>query len=149
MNRHAFRIERDIPATAERCFLYWSDPKLLSMWWGPKDESGRPFAAHHVDWRPHVQAGWRIGMRAPDGTEHWHEGEFLLVDPGRALEFTAHWVQGGERTGVTRISMQLSAASESSRLCFAQSGFSDQAECDGHEEGWQECLDRLVECLRP
>lgn len=147
MTRHAFRIERDVPATAERCYLYWSDPDLLSMWWGPKDQGGRPFVAHHVDWRPHSWADWCIGMRAPDGTEHWHEGEFLLVHPGRALEFTAHWVQGGVRGAGTRISMQVSGVSEPSRLSFVQAGFSDQSECDGHQEGWQECLDRLADCL--
>ena len=140
-------IERRLTLSPERCFALWTDPKEVRRWWGPKDRSGVPFAAHTVEWDVRAGATWRIGMVSPDGTRFWQSGEIIEVSPPHLLRFSFHWVEGGQRGPTTEISVHFQPDGSGTRMVFVQAGFTDAEVRDGHREGWSECLDRLAQTL--
>lgn len=140
-------IERRLTLSPERCFGLWTDPGEVRRWWGPKDRNGVPFEAHTVDWDVRTGATWRIGMVAPDGTRFWQSGEMIEVNPPNLLRFTFHWVENGRRGPTTEISVRFVPEGSGTRMLFVQSGFADTEIRDGHSDGWNECLDRLVHAV--
>ena len=78
-----FVIKRKFDAPRELVFKAWTDPKMLSEWWGP-----RGFTNPVCDWD--VRPGGRIHdvMRAPNGTDYPMGGEFREVTPPERLVFT-------------------------------------------------------------
>lgn len=138
------KLERHVPLSPRDCFALWTDADALKAWWGPKDEHGRAFEAHFVQWPAQSGAPWRIGMTAPDGTVFWQEGEMLEIDPPRQLRFSFSWSDDGGRGPATEITVRFVPEGAGTRLVFVQSGFSDAPTRDGHGAGWAECLDRLV-----
>lgn len=151
MNPHAEVIElrRDVATDVETCFRYWTDAKLLEGWWGPKDESGRAFRAEVETWRPAAGSSWRITLHAPDGERYLQTGTFLVVAPRRQLSFTAGMAGEGEVSIPTRIEVGFREDEDggTTRLTFLQTGFTDVAARESYQEGWEQCLDRLVDAV--
>lgn len=72
-----------INAPQERVFKAWTDPKLLSQWWGPE---GFTNPICHVNLRPGGE--YRIVMRSPDGVEYPVKGFYLEVVRPERIVFT-------------------------------------------------------------
>ncbi len=64
-------------ALAYRCFM---DPTHLSRWWGPR---GMSCTVCEID--PRVGGAFRIGIRAPNGTDYDMRGVFRTLDPDRRI----------------------------------------------------------------
>jgi len=139
-----FKLERHIALTPAACFDLWARPEELARWWGPRDDAGAPFQARVDAWSPTPGAGWAITMTAPDGTEFSQGGTMLEVRRPHLLRFTFAWVEAGQRGPETEIRVMFDAEGSGTRMIFEQLGFADQATRDGHVQGWQDCLDRLV-----
>ena len=63
-------------------------PEHLARWWGPRDDEGRYFTVPHFAFDARPGGRWRICMRAPNGTDYWHQGVFREVEPPRRLVLT-------------------------------------------------------------
>jgi uncharacterized protein YndB with AHSA1/START domain len=138
-------LVRDIDAPRSLVFRVWTAPEHLVRWWAPRNADGRDWSTPHcqIDFRP--GGAWRICIRSPDGEDHWQHGRYReIVEPERIV-LTFAWDGRPEST----IDVTFEAlAPERTRITFRQIGFENEQSRDGHREGWNGVLDRLVERLR-
>ena len=90
------RATVEIAAPPEEVFEALTDPAQLEEWWGT------PESYRTSDWQLAPSAGgeWSVRTSAPDGSEASVHGEYRVVDPPLALEFTwaASWDDFTETT---------------------------------------------------
>jgi uncharacterized protein YndB with AHSA1/START domain len=107
------KVERVFDAPRDRVFAAWTDPELISEWWGPHGTTTR------VDYMDVRTGGrWRFVMRDADGGESGFQGAYREVTPPERIVQTFEWepmagrvsVEAttfedlGERTKVTTVS---------------------------------------------
>jgi len=145
-------IKRIFDAPRELVFKAWTDPKLITQWWGPEYFS-TPTA--EVDGR---QGGkLYIVMHGPKGTDFDVDmpvrGVFTEYDPPRRLVFTNQAIfddLGNPQldTICTVTFTELGAKTEMTlRLTLEKSNPAAEAAWAGAEMGWNQSLDKLVELL--
>ena len=149
---------RPFKALPEQVFQAWTQPQLLTQWWGPHH-----FSNH--DCKIDLKAGgqWGIVMRAPDGKDYPCVGFYLEVSPPHKLVWTdlSHdmpndWIdklnqyRQGE-PGDTELKIittaEFMADGEGTQLTLT-SHFANVADRDaiiqmGAVEGWAQSLERL------
>jgi uncharacterized protein YndB with AHSA1/START domain len=69
-------------ASCEELFAAFSDPRRLTLWWGPK---GFRNTFREFDLRPGGK--WLFTMHGPDGKEYPNEKEFTEVIPNERVVF--------------------------------------------------------------
>ncbi|MBI3138988.1 MAG: SRPBCC domain-containing protein [Sphingobacteriales bacterium] len=135
---------RIIRAPRELVFKAWTDPRLLSKWWGP---SGFTNPVCEIETVPHGRI--YIDMKSPDGTVYPMSGEVLEIIPPKKLVFTSvalgpqqqHLLEVRntltleETDGNTRLSLQVKV-----------SGLQPEGKqhLKGMNEGWSQGLERLI-----
>lgn len=135
MTEHSLRLERTYEAPVERVWAAWTDPELLAQWFCPNPE-----LVLEVDADARVGGALRVVM----GGTYALSGTYTEVDAPRLLEFTWRW---DHEEDSTLVRVELEPTASGSRLVLQHSGFPDAAEADGHTEGWELELDRLVPLL--
>jgi glutathione S-transferase len=139
-------IVRNIKAPRPRVYAAWTDAKLSSMWWMPKECS---LVSCDMDVR--VGGEWRRRMRVPDGTVVAKWGVYREVAAPERLAFTYNTEYADGRldpeTLVTLTFEELEGGR--TRLTLRHSGFWDEASRVSHTGGWNSALDRLLEFSAP
>ncbi len=135
------RLEMRRVLTAPRAVVFHalSDPSELAKYWGPEG-----FTIPSVDSELRVGGRYRIAMQPPEGVLFYLEGEFLEVDPPRALSYTFRWVPPDvdDRETVVGLSLRDLDAT-STELLFTQGDFATEQRRKVHEDGWAQTLDKL------
>src|SRR5882762_5977570 len=134
-------IKRTYDAPLDLVWKVWSDPEHAKHWWGPK---GFTTPVVELDARPGGK--WRSLMIAPDGTEHWQRGVYREVVPKKKVSFTFIWDKEPDHEML--VTFTFAARGNKTEITFRQTGFSSNDERDGHQGGWNESFDRLVEYLK-
>ena len=146
VENRSLHLERTFDAPRALVFQCWTDPARMAAWWAP-----RPFTMPRLtlDLRP----GGRIdaAMRAPDGTEHPFDGEYLEVEAPAHLVFRSrirtetgvlfeneHVVVFEEDGDRTRITLDIRVVSTQAEAAPYLAGMG---------EGWRMCLDQLTEIV--
>jgi len=125
------RIHRRIAAPIERVWRSWTDQDELAMWFWP----ARFGTTCSVDLR--VGGAFRI-----DGVQGGVavSGTYLrIVDP-TTLCFTWRWDGDGEETLVT---VTFTPAEGGTDLDLLHERFATHESAAEHQQGWDDCLDRL------
>jgi uncharacterized protein YndB with AHSA1/START domain len=135
------RIRRVIAARAERVFEAWTRPELLQQWWGP---AGVRCIAAEIDLR--AGGAYRIGNQLPDGAVVWISGDFEVVESPRRLVYS--WRMGDEPESRVTVSFTPIAETSTEVMIHHELIPSDTVR-DGHERGWQGCLDGLASWAAP
>ncbi|HEX4562239.1 MAG TPA: SRPBCC domain-containing protein [Gemmatimonadales bacterium] len=133
-------VRKSIRATPERLFAAWTTPSELVHWWGP---DGVTCVDPAVDLRPGGR--YRIGNRFPDGSVHWITGEFAVVDPPHRLVYTWRLDEQGD---AERVTVRFEGHGEHTEVSVLHEQIADARARDGHEAGWEGCLQRLATYLR-
>lgn len=142
--KHSLEIVSELELSPAECFELWRNPEELAQWWGPLDDAGRSFQATIVEWKLQEGAAWRIDMQAPDGSVFRQGGEIIEVKAPQRLRFSFHWIENGQSGPRTEITVEFQAQGPGTRMRFKHAEFASTQLRDGHKEGWQQCLDRLV-----
>jgi uncharacterized protein YndB with AHSA1/START domain len=140
-------LTRFLRAPRERVFAAWTDPVQLKQWMGPAgftctaaESDPRPGGRHHLAM---VGPSTNCGPDAPSGThESSTTGEYLEVHPPELIRFTwnpSFWT--GEHTIVT---IRLKEVPGGTELELLHDGFISPAAAEGHNKGWNGCLDKLA-----
>jgi uncharacterized protein YndB with AHSA1/START domain len=106
-----------IAAPPERVFQALTDPRQLLQWWGQKG------MYHHTDWKADVYPGgqWRSdGVSDVDGSPYHVSGEYVEVNPPRAVSYT--WVASWAGPHKTLVRWELEAASGAWMQSFLEKG---------------------------
>ena len=138
-SRISLEMRRVLGAPSAVVFRALSDPLELAKYWGPEG-----FTIPSVDSELRVGGHYRIAMQPPDGELFYLEGEFLEVDPPRALSYTFRWEPPDVDDRETVVSLSLrDLSSASTELRFAQGDFATEQRRMVHEDGWAQTLDKL------
>jgi uncharacterized protein YndB with AHSA1/START domain len=138
-----FTLVRYLDAPREKVFRMWSEPQLFRAWSAP---TGFRVSVGTSDFRP--GGAWHCHMVAPDGTAHRAGGLYLDILAPESIVMSHSWEDAnGQRSPETCLSVSLDALGERTRLSLHQGLFADEAERDGHQAGWSECLDALADQL--
>jgi uncharacterized protein YndB with AHSA1/START domain len=131
-------ITRVFDAPRKLVFTAWSTPEHLMRWWGPKDFV---MQSAKTDFRPGGQ--WRTCFRSPEYQDYWAEGTYREVVEPELLVFTFAWQEedGMGPEMLTRVTLE--DLNGKTMLTFSQGVHATVESRDSHEEGWNECLDRL------
>src|SRR5271155_2306546 len=104
-NKKELTLVRTFDAPRELVWKAWTDPKLLTQWWGPENVS---IPECEVDLK--VGGTFYIVMEAgeamgPYKGTHWPmKAEFTVVEPNKKLVYTAKaWTEGHNENGETTI----------------------------------------------
>ena len=139
-------IVRNIKAPRPRVYAAWTDVKLSSAWWVPKDCT---LVSCDMDVREGGE--WRRRMRVPDGTVIDKWGTYREVAAPERLTFTYNTRYADGRldpeTLVTLTFEELEGGR--TRLTLRHSGFWDEASRVSHTGGWNSALDRLLDFSTP
>ena len=142
---HEIAITRIVNATPDKVFKAWLQPGHLSRWWGPR-EGRQDFSTPHVEVDPKPGGIFRTCIRSPRGDEYWARGVFTEIDPPRRLGFTHGWENEHGESGHERlVTVEFAATDDKTRLSFRIGGFDSIESYDSEIEGWNECMDRLVQ----
>ncbi len=137
-------ITRDLKAPRERVFAAWTDVRLSSVWWVPKDCT---LVSCEMDVR--VGGKWRRSMRVPDGSVITKYGVYRQVLPTERLAFTYNTdYANGTIDPETLVTVDLEELPDGrTRLTLTHSGFWDEASRVSHTGGWGGALDRLLDFI--
>ena len=141
-------ITREFDAPRELVFKAFTEPELLSQWWGPSYLSTR---VDTMDVRPGGQ--WRFINRDAQGKEYAFHGVYHeILAPERIID--TFEFEGLPETGhVTLETMKLEELPGGRTKLIVQSVFQSVADRDGMlqggmEEGVDDTYDRLAELLK-
>jgi uncharacterized protein YndB with AHSA1/START domain len=113
------------------------------MWWGPQ---GCTVESCKMDVR--VGGGYRIVMRAPEGTRHIKRGIYREVTPPERLVFTFGWEdEAGNIKHDMLVTLTLKEEGAKTRLTLHHTNFESRSARDLHEGGWTSTLDRFAAFL--
>ena len=85
-------------------------------------------------------------MIAPDGKEYWQHGVYREVVPKKRVTFTFIW--DSEPQHEMLVTFSFASRGNKTEMTFRQTGFKSDGEREGHEGGWNESFDRLVDYLK-
>ena len=140
-------ITRLFKASPEKVFKAWTDPTLLTRWFGPQ---GVTTTAVEVDLR--IGGKYQFTMQEPDGTRHHPKGEYHIIDPPKKLVFT--WVLDGQGCSgsdgqytETRVTIDFEEVDGSCRLTLTHDFLPGEESKAAHNMGWTGSLERLEEMV--
>ncbi len=82
MNNSVFLLTRTFKAPREMLWKAWTEPKLMTEWWGPKGVTSK---THKMDFR--TGGIYHYSMLAPNGTEMWGKFTYKEISPPERLVF--------------------------------------------------------------
>ncbi len=127
------RLQRFLPASPERVYAAWLDPRSLARWLSPVGHA-------EAEVEPWVGGRLRVTMIGPD-LRIEHTGEYRELVPGRRLVFTWQSPYTGPESSV--VTVELEPAGEGTTLTLLH----EQLPADQvapHAGGWAQILQRLL-----
>jgi uncharacterized protein YndB with AHSA1/START domain len=136
---------RAYAAPRELVFRAFTDPELITQWWGPAKYTT---TIDNMDVRP--GGAWRYVSRGDDGVEHAFSGVYREIDPPGRLVYTFNYeplpgnhelvetITLEEADGITTVTDHMRFRSKEDRDGMVDSGM---------ESGATESMDRLEDLL--
>ncbi len=138
-------VQRVIYAPAPKLFAAWTQPDLLTQWWGPKNVTC-PYA--EVDLK--VGGHYRIDNRMPTGETLTITGKYEHIDPPREIIFS--WrlspSQDGNEEVSERVTVRFEPLDSATQVTVIHERIPNSAIRDSHQQGWDACLDGLATHMR-
>jgi uncharacterized protein YndB with AHSA1/START domain len=143
----AMTITRVFDAPRSLVFKAFTDPKMMTRWWGP-----RGFTAPLVESDARKGGKLRIHMRGPDGTIYPMHGVYEeVVEPERLV--VRNFVEGEKGDVVLEVLNTITLTEQGGKTKFEIKAEVVNAApeaaymLEGMNEGWNQQLDRLTELL--
>lgn len=134
--------ERVFAAPREKVFSAWTDPDILSRWWGPKS-----FTIPEVSIDLREGGAWRTVMRAPSGDLHRVSGVYKEIDPPTRLVFTWAWESDDGRGHESTVTVEFDEVAEGTLMRFHQGIFESPNAAAMHNEGWTSTFDKFADFI--
>ena len=141
----SLQIKRTFKASREKVFQAWTTPEEMKKWFCPL---GFIAAAAEADLR--IGGKYRITMKSPEGKLVEHFGTYREIRPSEKLVFT--WIidnqdcAGGEdQICETVVTLEFNELGPNTEFILTHEGFPTAKSREGHEMGWNGCLDHWKE----
>jgi uncharacterized protein YndB with AHSA1/START domain len=130
-------IKRRINAPPAKVYQAWTDPQKMMRWYAPAD-------AETLRAEADARVGGRFGvlMRTADGEEHDVSGVYREVVPDEKLVFTWTWRSKPEWESLVTVTLKRDG--EGTILTLIHEQLPDDAERDGHHNGWTGAIEKLA-----
>lgn len=137
---NAVQIVRDFDTDCAGVWRAWTDPKIVSQWFG-SDPAGTVLNAT-LD----VQPGgiYSIAFRDSSGLEHTASGQYRVVRHPRELSFS--WTWKSEPGHETLVTILLSEYESGTRMTFEHSQLW-AGSSHGYAGGWRSTFDKMERAL--
>jgi uncharacterized protein YndB with AHSA1/START domain len=123
-----------------RCF---TEQEHLAKWSAP-----RGYTIPEGSGELRIGGQWRCCMRDPDGGTHWLGGTYREIAAHHLLVMTHAWDDENGKPGPeTLVTVRFEDLRGRTKVTLEQTGFTSDAEREGHRGGWRESLDKLAEHL--
>ncbi len=126
-------VSRAIPASAEKVFDVWMDPKSPGGPW---------FGSDRVILNPVVDGLFYLAVKH-EGRTWPHYGRFLQIDRPRIVEYT--WMSEGTKGAESIVTVTMEARGEETEVTLRHSGVPDDEMGRQHKDGWAWVLSALAE----
>ncbi|MEM7250584.1 MAG: SRPBCC domain-containing protein [Pseudomonadota bacterium] len=135
-------VQRTVPAPVLVVFDYWTSPEHLQAWfrYGPDWDN----TVAEIDCRR--GGAYRLGMRSADGTEFSVFGEFIDVEPPNRLVYS--WRVASNPDQTTEVTVQFDEHPDGTQVTLTHTHFATPESAQGHQTGWNNCIDALVACVQ-
>lgn len=139
-NSQSIQIERYFSAELGAVWRGWTDPAMVSRWFG-SDPAGKVLAAE-LDVRPGGR--FEVTFRDSSGTEHTCGGVYVEVELEAKLSFSWHWrSEPGIESFVT---VRLSPQGRGTLMHFEHAHLIEASAHD-YAAGWRRTFDKLASAL--
>ncbi len=135
MNLTEVTVSRTIPASAE---------KVFDMWMNPKGPGGPWFGVERLIFNPAVD-GLFYSLVKHDGSLHPHYGRFIRIDRPYRIEHT--WMSKGTKGEESVVNITLEPRGDDTEMTIRHSGLPDDEVGRRHKDGWAWILDMLAQGL--
>jgi uncharacterized protein YndB with AHSA1/START domain len=126
-------VARAIPASAEKVFDVWMDPKSPGGPW---------FGAERIILNPAVDALFYFAVKH-EGRTWPHYGRFLRIDRPSAVEYT--WVSEATQGVESVVTVTFEQRGDQTEVTLRHSGVPDDEMGRQHKDGWTWVLSMLAE----
>jgi len=138
LNEAAVVVRRIFPASRERLFRAWSDPRELAQWFSPE---GYRNPSAEADVRP--GGTFRIAMqKLPDGPPLYANGSYRQVDPPARLVFTWTWEDPAENVRDSLVTVDFIEAAQGTEVVLMHELLPEERR-ESHKDGWNALLAKL------
>jgi uncharacterized protein YndB with AHSA1/START domain len=128
-------VARTIPASAEKVFDVWIDPKSPGGPW---------FGSDRVILNPVVDGLFYLAVKH-EGRTWPHYGRFLQIDRPRVIEYT--WMSEGTKGAESIVTVTMEPRGEHTEVTLRHSGVPDDEMGHKHRDGWAWVLSALAEAI--
>jgi uncharacterized protein YndB with AHSA1/START domain len=135
--RPSLTLKRRLNAPPAKVYRAWTDPEKMMRWYAPANAET---LAAETDAR--VGGRFRVLMRTDDGQEHDVRGVYREVVPDEKLVFTWQWRSKPEWESLVTVTLKRDG--DATILTLIHEQIPDDAERDGHRNGWGGALDKLA-----
>lgn len=136
-------IERNFSASPEAVFDAWTDPNILSQWWGPEGVS-----TPKLDLNVKEGGAWTTTMYSEQMGNKIVSGTYKSVERPDRLVFTWAWSQDdGSRGLETEVEVLFEKSDLGTKMTLNQQTFNDLADRDNHNMGWVSSFNCLEKAL--
>ena len=135
MNLTEVTVSRTIPASAE---------KVFDMWMNPKGPGGPWFGVERLIFNPSVD-GLFYSLVKHQGSMHPHYGRFIRIERPYHIEHT--WMSKGTKGEESVVSITLEPRGDDTEMTIRHSGVPDDELGRQHKDGWGFILAALAQGL--
>jgi uncharacterized protein YndB with AHSA1/START domain len=135
MNLTAITVARTIPASAEKVFDVWMDPKSPGGPW---------FGAERVILNPTVDGLFYLAVKH-EGRIWPHYGRFLQLDRPHRIEHT--WMSEATKGAESIVTISMEPRGDETNVTLHHAGVPDDEMGRRHQEGWSFILSAFAESL--
>ena len=149
-NNIKLQITRVFDAPRELVFKAWTDPDQFKQWFGAAACDGASLRSVKVDARDGGK--YRLQMRQANGEYFTSVGTYREVKPPERIVFTWEFEKdgSGDEFGEVEppemlVTVEFKARGKQTELILTHEKFATTQSRDGHNEGWNRCLNALGE----
>jgi len=137
MNFTDITVNRTIPASAEKVYDVWIDPKSPGGPW---------HGAERVIFNPVVDGLYYLAIKH-EGRIWPHYGRFTKMERPHLVEFT--WMSEGTKGAESVVTVTLQQRGDQTDVTLRHAGVPDDELGHQHKEGWTWILNALADALAP
>ena len=135
MNFTDITVNRTIPASPEKIYDVWIDPKSPGGPW---------HGAERVIFNPVVDGLYYLAIKH-EGRVWPHYGRFTKMERPRLVEFT--WMSEGTKGAESVVTVTLQPRGDQTEVTLRHAGVPDDELGHQHKEGWTWILNALADAL--
>ncbi len=129
-------MKRRLNAAPSEVYRAWTDPKLLTRWFGPENVE-----TIEAELDPRIGGVYRIVMLENNGERHQVQGRYHEVVENERLVFSWSWITTPDR--VSKVTVTLKADGGVTILTLLHEQLFDEKAVAGHTHGWTGSLVKL------